>query len=66
MSNNLTDVLIQDTYPRLVQVVDGELYDGLGVSLSINTSTLSLKISEAANLIQTQNIYAKYILKQQL
>jgi len=66
MSNDLTDTLIQDTYPRLVQTVDGVLYDGLGNNLIISSITLPLRISEAANFIQTQNIYAKYILKQQL
>jgi len=66
MSNDLTDTLIQDTYPRLVQIVDDVLYDGLGNNLNISTTTLPLRISEAANLIQTQNIYAKYILKQQV
>jgi len=66
MINNLADTLIQDTYPRVVQIVDDVLYDGLGNNLNISTTTLPLRISEAANLIQTQNIYAKYILKQQV
>jgi hypothetical protein len=66
MSNDLTETLIQDTYPRLVQIIDDVLYDGLGNLLTISSITLPLRISEAANLIQTQNIYAKYILKQQL
>lgn len=66
MDNNLQNKNIQDTYPRLVQIIDGVLYDGNGDELEISNTTTALRLQEASNLIQTQNIYAKYILNHTL
>ncbi len=37
--NDLTDENASETYMRLVQVVDGEYYDGLGNKLDISNNT---------------------------
>jgi len=39
--NDLTDENASETYMRLVQVVDGEYYDGLGNKLDISNNVQS-------------------------
>ena len=44
MANEFTDVLIKDSYARVVQVVSGSYYDGLG-NLLLNFPTTSSAVS---------------------
>ncbi len=41
MNENLTGLTVSNTYHRLVQIIDGKYYDGLGNPLNINTSIIN-------------------------
>jgi hypothetical protein len=65
MSNplDLTEEEISATFQRLVQTDEsGMFFNGLGETLDIGYSVIS-QIRLATNLIQTQNVFAKFIFK---
>jgi hypothetical protein len=48
MVNNLSGSLIQDTYTRLLQIVDGTLYDGAGNPVNLTSSNTQVEIDFGA------------------
>tara|TARA_R110000796_G_scaffold127395_3_gene242706 strand:+ start:187 stop:567 length:381 start_codon:yes stop_codon:yes gene_type:complete len=48
MVNNLSGSLIQDTYTRLLQVVDGIFYDGAGNPINLTSPTAQVEIDFGA------------------
>ena len=64
MENNLQNKNIQDTYPRLVQIVDGLLYNGNGELLNINTGeqdTIYPMVHSANMMMRQQTEFIKSI-----
>jgi len=49
--NTLTGTKIQETYPRLLQIVGGELFNGEGVSVTLPGSSY-LALEEAFTIYQ--------------